>query len=273
MKKLMDLLEDIFEADDSVPDQDAMVEMQQGQAFAAPADNYFQLLRTTLNSDSGPGIAALKPAAVRKLLKLVRQCSQSVTDVSPSKGAEGDVPTRLADINEQELGRLFRILERSIKLAEHLDPFPASSANAARLGKSSSKGAKARKSKSSKGKISESPEKSPRAETPSVLDENRFADDDERERSASAVAEDGQQELEDVGHRLGVAAESVLAAECCLAIMAGDQLPKPMLSEDLISACFDAIKTSLEKVLLPFVEACSSAAGEKLSRILTCCYR
>ncbi|KJA21913.1 hypothetical protein HYPSUDRAFT_202609 [Hypholoma sublateritium FD-334 SS-4] len=49
---------------------------------------------------------------------------------------------------------------------------------------------------------------------------------------------------------------SILAADCCLALLASDRLTK---QEELITACLNTIKNQLTKILYPFVEA--SAEG------------
>lgn len=50
----------------------------------------------------------------------------------------------------------------------------------------------------------------------------------------------------------------LLSAKCCMLTFSFDQLPKYLFSEELLERCLDILKSSLETLVLPLVEACAS---------------
>ncbi|PWN49132.1 hypothetical protein IE53DRAFT_318176 [Violaceomyces palustris] len=259
MAKLLGFIEDIFEADDSLPDRDTMAEMQPGEVFSGPAETFFELM--DLGSGSSYGMPLLKSSVLHKLLRLVLQCSRPLADMAKMKVTESSKKNvDLASIPQQELGRLLRILERTVKISGSIDPFP----NNVRGSKSLTSSPTKPKKKTSVAVVA-SPERSPGICTPEVEDvaEEKGHDGLEDEDTATpAPAQNGSdaESFDELGTKMQILIRSLLAAECCFAILSGDQLAKPLLSEDLIRSCFDIVKVSLEKTLLPFVEACSGLA-------------
>ena len=262
MAKLLGLIEDLFEADDSLPDHDAIREMAPGQSLSGPAESFFEVVASV--SGNGQGNAStvvLSNVMLQKLLKLVRQCSRPLPEISLGQALESGKKTDLRAIPQTDLSRLFSILERTARVADDLDPFPSQSR--ARNQDSNAHVKRKKKNKNGSGRTSASPSRSPEhddaAEDEEMVDGDRV-ESNKDDQSAALNAEDTNQALESLSSRLDTAVRSILAAECCLATLTGDQLPKPLMSEDLIRTCFDAVKVSLDRILLPFIEGCSGAS-------------
>ncbi|KAJ7457662.1 hypothetical protein B0H11DRAFT_208709 [Mycena galericulata] len=247
LEKLTALLEDVFEAEDALPPDIDLLSL--------PAE--FFSPQTTVDC-SRP---LLQPTLVRKLTKYISQV------VHPGKrvrhAAAGNTPRRakektLADVDPVILSRILKILERSVKAGEDLDPFTGPAAAApgsapASPRKSATKKAKGkRRSKSQSGDEAE-------------------AEDMEVDHTNAK----GPVTLTDLDHAklaraLDTARDSIFAAECCVALLGAGRLTKQLYSEELITACMSAVKNQLTKVIYPFVEASAGAVpgSEMLQHVL-----
>ncbi|KAK7023031.1 sister chromatid cohesion protein [Favolaschia claudopus] len=227
LEKLTALLEDIFDAEDALPPD--------GELSSLPAE-YFSLSTTT-----DPSRPLLQPKLIRKLTKYI------VQTISPGKRVrQGNSPRKektktLSDVETPVLHRILKILERSVKSGEDIDPFPGPPAAAPGSAASSPK----KPSKKAKG-----------------------GDEAEREEMEvdAAAPVSGPAALTDLDYAklaraLETAADSVLAADCCLALLGAGRLTKQLYSEELITACMSTIKNQLTKVIYPFVEASATPAG------------
>jgi cohesin loading factor subunit SCC2 len=67
-------------------------------------------------------------------------------------------------------------------------------------------------------------------------------------------------DLDILARSLELARDSILAAECCIALLGADRLPKQVYSEELITACLGAIKNQLDRIVYPFVESSDNSA-------------
>ncbi|KAI0292379.1 sister chromatid cohesion C-terminus-domain-containing protein [Russula brevipes] len=237
LEKLITLFEDIFEAEDSLPadvDQESL-----------PAD-FFSPLTTE------PSRPQLHPNVVRKLSKLISQVSRPMkrlrSSTSTTLTPHTSGPRRFADVETTILSRILKILERSVRAGEDLDPFKADKPSEMRQSTSPNKKTKVSK-KSASGLRSPS-------QTP--------AGGDELQADASAGAAGPlsvtDSDLDTLAHTLELARESILAADCCIAMLGADRLPKQVYSEELITACLGAIKNRLERIVYPFVESSDNSA-------------
>ena len=212
----------------------------------------------------------LAPAIIRKLTKYIgyvarptkrlRQATAGVMGTPRGKG-------RVGDVDMQQLSRLLKILERSVKAGEDLDPFPHIPASNLLPGsKSSPKKASTKKN----GKIKKNDRRS-RSVTPKEGDTGANDDPVNEDRPALTDAD-----FDKLSALLDAARDSILGADCCIALLGSDRLPKQvciiscfislehvlkrhyfiqLYSEELIMGCLGAIKNQLTKVLYPFVEA------------------
>ena len=129
----------------------------------------------------------------------------------------------MTEIETQMLSRLLKMLERSVKAGEDLDPFATASFVAQPSGREGT--ASPRKKKAS-GKKAERRSKS---QTPREDGEDASMAYEIEEGSQGRRERDYEMQETDHGHltkTLEVARDSVLAADCCIALLASDRLPK-----------------------------------------------
>ena len=262
LEKFISFMEDIFEAEDTVPIEGPSD--PQDQSHTQHSISPFRFF-SPLNHDWGH--PRLHPHVMRKLIKALEQ----ITKRRRSKKAG-----QLATIDAHMLGRLLKLLQRSVKAGEDLNVFvgpmvPRGDVTGSGGGKA--KGVPAKKSKKAKGKEqnqnqnqnqNQERERS-RSKTPMIIDE---------EESESATSVDWDK-LEFVLH---IALESVLAADGCIALLGVEDLSKQvcypyamlwrllsflfkLYSEELISSCLGAIKNQLDRVIYPFLEANNDVHG------------
>ena len=236
LEKLITLLEDIFEAEDTLP-ADAGPE-------SLPADFF-----SPLTSD--PSRPQLHPNLIRKLSKLISQVARPMKRLRSSTAStlspNASRPCSIADVETTIHSRILKMLERSVRAGEDLDPFKADKAPEMRASASPNK-----KSKVSKKPASDSPVQS---QAP--------VGGDEPQADANADAEPPSvtdADLDALAHTLEFARDSILAADCCLALLGADRLPKQVYSEELITACLGAVKNQLERIVYPFVESLDTSA-------------
>lgn len=279
LAKLGGFIEDLFEADDSLPDRDSLQDLLPGQSLSSAADPFFELIEqpSSVGGDSRP-ILVLRAAALQKLLKLVVKCSRPHTEIA-ALSAKAQPPTYpgLSTIPAPDLTRLLSILERHARVGEHIDPFPSRTVQTAASEPTSPiKSKRGRKA----GRPEKSPSKTPEpARTPDGSDNQvnrgpeiagnegddvRGGPDHDSPEHASADAE-----LDKLNAIFAVLDRAVLVTECSLAILTSDILPKQILSEDHICSNIEAVKTCQDKVILPFIEACSGSAATAPHPLLT----
>src|SRR6267154_323138 len=114
LEKLITLLEDIFEAEDSLP-VDVNQECLQADLFSP------------LTAE--PSRPQLHPNSVRKLSKLISQVARPMKRLRSSTAtaftSHSSGPCSIADVETTILSRVLKILERSVRAGEDLDPFKA----------------------------------------------------------------------------------------------------------------------------------------------------
>ena len=206
LEKLTALLDDIFEAEDSLPPDIDLVDL--------PADFF-----SPLTTESASPLLAV--SVVRKLTnhvlkvarptKRMRQSTRDGGHSKPSSRGRG-----LADVDSALLARILRLLERSVKAGEDVDPFATATSQATAAPKSPSKKAKSKKTEERRSK----------SKTPHADD---GADGDEEASSPDATFADIQAML----RGLEIAKDSIHAADCCLALLSSDRLNKQVRSSQI----------------------------------------
>jgi cohesin loading factor subunit SCC2 len=281
-------MDDLFEADDTLPDRDELSGAGSQVVLPGVCEQYFDVLG---------GVAVPKSSVLRDILRAAAQSARASAPVGIARGTAANAspekivpgaPLRLADIDPQRLARLLRIIERGIRTAESVEVLPpaaaaaTSAAPAKKPSKAKSAAAARRAAQRASTSASRSRSRSPRKSGEPEDEDGRESDVDksdvEKEEQAAEQAaskaspgDDGLntpplEENPDVQQlslsvRMNLVTYSVLAAECCLAILSGEDLPKHLISEDLIRPCVESIKLALDRVILPFVEACGGAMG------------
>lgn len=148
-----------------------------------------------------------------------------------------------------------------MKAGEYLEPFPtdgkggldAKSAPSSPTKKKGNKGGKKQADRRSKSRT-------PRDEDQeSVM--NMDVDESESRQDAAV-------DILKLLRQLEIARDSILAADCCVALLGSDRLAKQLYSEELITSCFAAVKNQLNKVIYPFVESSSAANDSSVLRFL-----
>ncbi|KAJ3560203.1 hypothetical protein NP233_g10992 [Leucocoprinus birnbaumii] len=243
LEKFLCLVEDIFEAEDSLPSEVSIGDLP----------DYFSSLSLDSNQPQ------LHSNHIRKLTKYIGQITRPNLRIRSATSGVTNTPRahgRMAEVETQVLSRLLKILDRTVKAGEDLDPFryvapPPSSAKSSPRKKSSKK----------KGAADARSSETPRPDSddlPSQVTDRRSVEEEEREPEVDLTEVD-HEKLTQV---MDIAKESILAADCCIALLGSDRLTKQLYSEELIISCFNAVKNQLTKIIYPFVETSSGAAFE-----------
>ncbi|KAG8957597.1 Sister chromatid cohesion protein 2 [Tulasnella sp. 419] len=249
LEKLQTLLDDIFEAEDSIPaDTDSTT---------VDEDQFFQFFSRLTTDYTRP---LLSSAIMAKLTKAIGVVARPMKRIRLQTGKIGPTPRRagLTELDPQILSRILKMLGRSARLGEDLDPFagpPVSMsvltvevASPTKSGKGKKKAAGTKKNAGGKGAA-----KGVEGEEP-VEHENQ-----EDTTNSLDVTEE---QWEKMSKELEMAKESAIAADCCLALLSADKLSKQLYSEELITSCLASIKNQLTKVVYPFAEVNSDLHGQ-----------
>ncbi|KAG9123567.1 Sister chromatid cohesion protein 2 [Ceratobasidium sp. 392] len=153
-----------------------------------------------------------------------------ITQLAGRRGA------RLGGVDTGNLARILRTLGRSVTKGEDLDPFgsPLGGPGAGNAAKTKVKGKK-------KGK--------------------GVAEEEVEETEQKEEVELSEEDFVKLASVLETAKEAVIAADCVLAILGGEKLPKQLYSEDLITSCLTAVKNQLSGIIYPYVETASDVHG------------
>ncbi|KAF8755190.1 Sister chromatid cohesion C-terminus [Rhizoctonia solani] len=144
--------------------------------------------------------------------------------------------TRLSDVDSTNLTRILKLLGRSIVKGEDMDPFNSSIGTTA---PGSAVKPKAKGKKKAKGS----------------------AEEDTEIEECKEDVELTEGDFERLGRALEVAKEAVIAADCVLAFLSTEKLPKQLYSEDLINSCLSVVKSQLSSIIYPYVETSSDVHG------------
>ncbi|KAG8956027.1 Sister chromatid cohesion protein 2 [Tulasnella sp. 424] len=238
IEKLIELLEDIFEAEDSVDPENLSAD-QLGHFFS----------RLTLDFNQ----PLLNTAIIAKLTKAISQVSRPTKRVrlmvrDGNLGTPGVIG--LAELEANTLSRMLKLLGRSVKLGEDLDPFAGPPASISVDAPADT--AKGKKKSSAKGK----------AKPDSGGDRARSRSKTPADGGDAGVNEVSEGDMQNLERTLQVAKESALAADGCLALLCADKLPKQLYAEELITSCMTAIKNQFSKIIFPFASAQSDIHGQ-----------
>ncbi|KZP01340.1 hypothetical protein CALVIDRAFT_492971 [Calocera viscosa TUFC12733] len=286
VKKLLDYLDDIFEAEDSLPVGSHPASPALISTSPTVAGQSIGFFSPSPNSTNEP---TLLPPVMRKLLRYI-EASSIETRRRRRKGRRG----ALSQVDVNLLSRILRILDRSVKAAVDIEPFPSSPGakilkNTPKKGKN--KAGRGRKSETSTpSRFGLTPRKSGDADRRST---SRAASDvlslglGEPEEDMDAVVDDESPEPELQVHKeqeepndaalerctqmLETVSLGVMAADCCLALLTADTLPKQLYSEDTIKGCLDVAKCGLEKVIYPIVEVSADNSSKRMCMVTSEC--
>lgn len=147
---------------------------------------------------------------------------------SPRKSGAGT----LSEMETAMLSRVLKTLERSVRVGEDVDPFGAAEkkgAVAKATGKGTAGGQKGKVGKNAKGKGARGQDGTDvngrmRSRSKSPLNEEQPEGRNVDENGTDGVLT--EQEFQKLEKSLEAAKESVLAADCCIALLAADKLPK-----------------------------------------------
>jgi cohesin loading factor subunit SCC2 len=214
LEKFTSLVEDIFEAEDSLP-PDAEASDLNHEFFSSYSQDF-----------SRP---ALSTAVIRKLTKYIGHVARPTKRLRQVSGGALGTPRgkgRMADVDTQVLSRLLKLLERSVKLGEDLDPL-AHYTQSAPAPVSSTANASPKKSSTKKAAKPKKVERQSRSQTPKGGEDAVNGDVDSGDNVASEI------DFEKLTIGLDTAHESILAADCCIALLASDRLTKQVCGGSL----------------------------------------
>lgn len=223
LEKLTALLDDIFEAEDNVsPD---------AQVSDLPTD-FFSPLTTD------PARPLLHPDLIRKLTKYISKVARPTKRIRLSSWeGSGGTPRRaggMAEVEINVLSRILKLLERSVKAGEDLEPFGGSmKRSASEGGATGGSPSKASKAKGTKKKADGDAKrsKSPAGDGDRAEEDSRMSVDD------SANVELTEEDFTKLELVLEVARDSILAADCCIALLTSDRLTKQVCYAHSIFEC------------------------------------
>ncbi|CAO1632103.1 unnamed protein product [Parajaminaea phylloscopi] len=117
-RRLLDLLEDLLEAEGNLPDAEGRLD-ESVELPPAAADFYVIVDQ----------VAVIRPAKLQQLSRLIRICASKASHPRRKQAHQHNVdcekegPSSLADIDVVELQKLVRLLQPTIKIGEGIEPF------------------------------------------------------------------------------------------------------------------------------------------------------
>ncbi|KAK7056612.1 Sister chromatid cohesion protein 2 [Paramarasmius palmivorus] len=234
LEKLISLIEDIFSAEDSSDSaSDFLVD-----------PNTLRKLTKSITAVTRSRAGALNPSPRKHSLGVGRSGAGRIVK---SGG-------KLGEIDSAILSRLLRILARSVRAGEDVEPFINKQKAAAKKESKSPK----KKLASKKGKEKAEGERS--SKTPVDGEENV-----EEPQNTPAATSFSAEEIEE---KLTRSRDSILAAESVVVLLGSERLAKQLYSEELLSSCLGTVKNGLEKVIYPFIESQGNSASNPSSHSL-----
>lgn len=235
LQKFTTLIEEIFEAEDSLaPDEDASLSQLPASfsAFFSPLTP--DATRPLLNSSIMARLEQFIRQVARPPKRSRRQNMSS--PVKPLQGDKGEIePMSLSEIDPATLTRLLKLLERSVVLGEDITPF-AGPAMSELPGYTTTFGSPSKKSKKGKGSAAGGPGTRRSRSRSRSRSHNGDGDAeggaDAHSKTEPAAAEHGvgtepnEDDLEQLSTLLATAHDSVAAASCAISLLAADLLPK-----------------------------------------------
>lgn len=228
LEKLSELIEDIFEAEDSLPadggDQPSTIDSDQQHQLT----HFFS--RLTINYS----YPLLSTSIIAKLTRAISQVARPAKRLRVTSSRDGTVTTPLiaAGLSDLEVGtfsRVLKLLSRSVKLGEDLDVFAGPPPPPASALPDVKPGGKGKKAVATKKSAAAAKKGRSRSHTPREGEKDEAGGDEtmdvehDEQQADMGVTEEALQQLE---KQLQMAKESVLAADACLALLSADKLPK-----------------------------------------------
>ncbi|KAJ3559315.1 hypothetical protein NM688_g422 [Phlebia brevispora] len=242
LDKLDTLFEDILEAEDTLPPDADLADLSYEFFSPLTTDSSHPLLH--------PNVIKKLTTYVSKVARPGKRSRQTTRDSTRTTSGTPKAKVSLRDLDTATLGRIFRLLERSVKAGEDLDPF-STLHHVDSQPRSPSK-------KSTKKSATKDKQRS-KSKTPLTADNDEAPTADRGSPSPEGPAD---ADLDALMHALQVARDSVQAADCCIMLLSSDKLTKQLYSEELITACLSAVKNQLTRIVYPFVEACADMYGQ-----------
>lgn len=212
LEKLSALFDDIFEAEDALPLDMDIVDLP--SEFFSP-----------LTIDCARPL--LHPNIIRKLTKYICQVAWPTKRVR--QGATGNLGSprgkgRMAEVDTQVLSRILKMLDRNVKAGEDLDPFIHVTVAAATRDKMNSprKPITKKAGKGSKKNDARAKSRTPQGEE----DGDQEADNNMAMDTQVSSKELIEMDYEKLTRALEIARDSILAADCCIALLGSDRLTK-----------------------------------------------
>lgn len=174
----------------------------------------------------------LAASVIRKLTKYINHVARPTKRLrQPTTGGVLGTPRakgRMADVDTQMLSRLLKTLERSVRAGEDVEPFlhhaVSSSGHGAKSVSPRKPSTKKGGAKAQAGKGDRLRSKTPRDEEEG--DRGSSPNEPRASQSQSTVPSVDDADWEKLAMQLDVAHESILAADCCIALLASDRLTK-----------------------------------------------
>lgn len=215
IEKFISLLEDIVEAEDSLP-PDAILGDLPPEWFSPLTFDCSQPL--------------LQPHIIRKVINHIGKVARPMKRGRlASRTNDGGIKTprsgRVSEVDTSILTRILRILERSVKAGEDIQAFEARSSSSSSVGLNPNKDSRKLKLADSldhRERLSTSRPPSSGRDDPSVPTEMVDPTPDSLDINGQLTAVD----LDKLTTSLNVARNSVLAADCCIALLGSDRLTK-----------------------------------------------
>ena len=202
LEKLTSLIEDIFEAEDALPADIDINDLNHD--FFSP-----------LSTDCARPL--LSPTIVRKLTKYIGQVARPTKRLRQTTGGVLGTPRakgRMADVDTQILSRLLKLLDRSVRAGEDIEPlFNHVTHHAPSSTKSSPRKLVAKKNAKTRKSDTRSKSQTPK-------------DEDEMEVEEPSTPDLGDADFDKLSRLLDVARDSIVAADCCIALLGSDRLTK-----------------------------------------------
>lgn len=158
-----------------------------------------------------------------------RHGRQSTRDSNRSNGSPKKAKRTFATLETATLARVLRILERSVKAGEDLDPFNTTTSDMVRV----------------TAKVEASPKKSSKSKKPTKSEARRSksatphqADDAEESNSTDSPHEVTDADLDMLSRVLELARDSLLATDCCLTLLSSDRLQKQVRRSCILAPVF-----------------------------------
>ncbi|KAK0544336.1 Sister chromatid cohesion protein 2 [Tilletia horrida] len=269
VRRLLDLMTEIFDGEDGLPPT-----ANGTSGMCAESALIFRALQ---------GHFVLRMDVLHSLVKLLKQCKDTpasalvasaaaVANTASGSGftsaddtimpdADGDhisspasapvevEPSSIHEIDAGELGRLLRVLERTVRSADGASPFAGSNKPVASALQPKDTNSQPTSEVSSMD--IDSADEAELALTKTGADNDRGNKDAHKKQNQT-----GGQYVE-LAQRIERIAAGVLASECCVEIFGVENLPSNLIVEDILSACLNALKIAVTDTIVPFVEGCA----------------